>query len=143
VDELTAIAYLHPLWQLGTLVFGLVLAGIALPKVGNLNFRGRQHERLARVFLVLVLAGAVFGRLVTASYDRGVFTIPGHLFISVLIVILVTLGAIFGYQGGRKRMRTRTGMMQLHPWVLVLVLALMFAQGLLGIGAKGLRLIKF
>ncbi|MEO0107837.1 MAG: hypothetical protein ABIK62_01510 [candidate division WOR-3 bacterium] len=143
MNQLPALAYLHPIWQAGTLVFGLYIAARALPHIGDINFGARRHERQGRLFLVLVLAGVIFGKFVSASLSAGTFSIPGHSFLALLIVGLVIAGAIFGYQGGRLRLRVRTGMMQLHPWLIVLALALMLAQALMGIGNRGLRLIRF
>jgi cytochrome bd-type quinol oxidase subunit 1 len=143
MEQLPGYAYIHPIWQLVTLILGLFLAATALPNVDNPNFRVRGHERLGRIFVILVIAGAVFGKLVAASLPVGTLAIPGHRFLAAVIVGLVVIGSVFGYQGGRMRLRVRTGMMRAHPWFLVLAVALLLAQGLLGIGSRGLRLIKF
>jgi hypothetical protein len=143
VEQIPAVAYIHPIWQLAALALGLYIAAVSLPSIGNMNFKVRPHERLGRIFLIVVFAGVVFGKLVSASLPARMFSVPGHGFLSVLIIALVVLGAIFGYQGGRLRLRVRTGMMQLHPWLIVLAVALMIAQALLGLSSKGLRLIKF
>jgi hypothetical protein len=143
MEQIPGIAYLHPLWQFAALIWGLYVAALALPNIDNPNFKVRRHERHGRILLIMILAGAVFGRLSSASLPQGTFRMPGHIFMTVFIVALVIIGAIFGYQGGRLRLRTRTGMMRAHPWFVILVLALMFAQALIGIGSKGLRLIKF
>jgi hypothetical protein len=143
MERIPALAYVHPIWMAATLVLGLYLAGSALPHVGDANFKVRPHDRLGRVFLIMLFAGLVFGKLVASTLPPRTFAIPGHSFLAVVIVALIVVGAVFGYQGGRLRLRTRTGMMQVHPWLVVLTAALMIAQGLLGIGSRGLRLINF
>jgi len=143
MDRFPLYVYLHPVWQLATLAVGLYLAMTALPNVDNPNFRVRAHERLGRIFVILILAGAVFGKLVVATLPPDTLQIPGHRFLSVTIVALVIVGSIFGYQGGRLRLRVKTGMMRAHPWLLVLAVALLVGQGLLAIGSKGLKLLKF
>jgi hypothetical protein len=142
VEQIPLIAYIHPIWQAMTFAFGLFLIGNAKPGTVNPAFKARPHTRLGRIYLTLLLSGAVFGKLVSATMPAGAFPITGHTFVSVVIVALATIGAIFGYQGGRLRLRLRTGMMQWHPWLLVMATALILGQGLLGIGAKGLRLLK-
>lgn len=137
------IVYLHPFWQLLTIALGMYLILSALPKVDNPAFRVRTHERLGRVFLIFALAGAVFGKIIVAGLPPGTFAIPGHRFLAIVIVILVITGAIFGYQGGRLRLRTKTNMMRAHPWLILLAVALMIGQGLLAMGSKGLKLIRF
>jgi uncharacterized membrane protein YidH (DUF202 family) len=141
MEHFPAIVYLHPVWQFLTFVFGLYLSAVGLKNVENPNFSVRKHKRLGRIFLIMILAGAVFGKVVAATLPLGTFRMPGHLFLAVLITILVIVGSVFGYQGERKRLRVRTTMMQLHPWFFVTVTALVFGQFILGL--RALRIIKF
>jgi hypothetical protein len=143
MERLPLYVYIHPVWQLATLVVGLIVAATALPNVDNPNFRVRQHERLGRILMILLLAGAVFGKLVVTTLPPGTFQIPGHRFVGSAIVILSVIGAIFGYQGGRLRLRTRTAAMRAHPWFIILAVALIIGQGIAAMGTKGLRFIKF
>ena len=46
--------------------------------------------------IALVLVGTVFGKLVDALLPPDTFHIPGHQFLAVVIVALVTVGAVFG-----------------------------------------------
>jgi hypothetical protein len=120
--------YAHAAWQFATFVFGVYLSAQSLRSDDNPDFSVRRHKRVARIFLIAVLAGAVFGRLLEASLPVGTIHAPGQLFLSVLIVALAIGGAIFGIQGERKRLRVKTTMMQAHPWVFILLTALIFGQ---------------
>jgi uncharacterized membrane protein YozB (DUF420 family) len=141
MEHLPAFAYLHPVWQGLTLVLGMYLAATGVRNIENPNFSVRKHKRIGRIFLIMILAGAVFGKVIAASLPLGTFRMPGHVFLAVLITILTILGAVFGFQGERKRLRVRTGMMRAHPWFYVAVTALVFAQALMGL--RALRIIKF
>jgi len=141
MDRLPAFAYLHPVWQGLTLVFGLYLSATGVRNIENPNFSVRKHKRIGRIFLIMIIAGAVFGKVIAASLPLGTFRMPGHVFLAVLITILAILGAVFGFQGERKRLRVRTGMMRAHPWFFVAVTALVFAQALMGL--RALHIIKF
>lgn len=141
MEHFPAIVYLHPAWELLTLVFGVYLSAVGLRNAANPNFSVRKHKRLGRIFLIMLLAGAVFGKVVAATLPLGMFRMPGHLFLAVLITILAIVGSVFGYQGERKRLRVRTGMMQMHPWLFVTVTALVFAQLILGL--RALHIIRF
>ena len=141
MERLPFFAYVHPAWQFLTLVLGLYLSAQGLKNVENPNFSVRQHKRIARVFLIMILAGAVFGKVIAASLPSGTFRMPGHILLSVMITILAIIGAVFGFQGERKRLRVRTGTMQMHPWFFITVTALVFAQALMGL--RALHIIKF
>ena len=143
MEKVPSIAYLNVVMQAVGLAFGLFLAGTALPNMENPNFNVRRHSYVGRLYLVLVLACAVVGKLVDASLPAGTLNIPGDTFLTIGIVILATVGAVFGIEGGRVRLRTTTGMMRAHPWFLFLSVALLLAQGWMHIGNRGLKLIKF
>lgn len=141
MERLPVFAYLHPVWQFLTLILGVYLSADGLKNVENPNFSVRKHKRVARIFLIMLLAGAVFGKVVAASLPPGTFRMPGHILLSVMITILAIIGAVFGFQGERKRLRVRTGMMRAHPWFFVAITALIFAQALMGL--RALHIIKF
>jgi len=141
MERLPVFAYLHPAWQFLTLVFGIYLSAAGLKNIENPNFSVRQHKRAARIFLIMILAGAVFGKVIAASLPPGTLRMPGHVLLSVLITVLAIIGAVFGFQGERKRLRVRTGMMRAHPWFYVAITALIFAQALMGL--RALRIIRF
>jgi uncharacterized membrane protein YozB (DUF420 family) len=141
MEHLPVFAYVHPIWQLLTLALGIYLSADGLKNIENPNLSVRKHKRIARIFLVMVLAGAVFGKVIAASLPLGSFRMPGHVLLSIMITILAIIGAVFGFQGERKRLRVRTGMMRAHPWFFVAITALVFAQALMGL--RALRIIKF
>ena len=141
MEPVPAYVYIHPIWQAITFLVGLYLSAVGLRNTDNPNFSVRRHKRIGRVFLIMVIAGAIFGKLITASLPSGTLRMPGHTFLAVAVVLLVVVGAIFGYQGERKRLRVKTGMMRAHPWFIILATALIFAQGLVGL--RGLGILKF
>ena len=141
MERLPVFAYVHPVWQFLTLIFGIYLSAEGLKNIENPNFSVRKHKRLARIFLIMILAGAVFGKVIAASLPLGTFRLPGHVLLSVMITVLAIVGAVFGFQGERKRLRVRTGMMRAHPWCFITITALVFAQTLMGL--RALHILKF
>jgi hypothetical protein len=141
MERMPLFAYLHPAWHFLTLILGVYLSADGLRNIENPNFSVRKHKRVARIFLIMVLAGAVFGKVIEASLPLGTLRMPGSVLLSVLVTVLAIVGAVFGFQGERKRLRVRTGMMRLHPWFFVAITALVFAQTLLGL--RALHIIRF
>jgi uncharacterized membrane protein YozB (DUF420 family) len=135
------IVYVSQLWLFLTFVLGLFIIARGLGKSEKPEFSVRRHKRIGRLFLAMVLFGALLGKFVTASLPLGTLRMPGSTFLAVLTVVLAIVGEVFGYQGERKRLRVRTGTMQMHPWFFITVTALVFAQLILGL--RALRIIKF
>jgi len=135
------IVYISQLWLFLTFVFGLFIVSRNLGKSEKPGFSVRRHKRIGRLFLAAVIIGALLGKFVTASLPLGALRMPGSTFLAILTVVLAIIGELFGYQGERKRLRLRTGIMQMHPWFFITVTALVFGQVVLGL--RALRIIKF
>ena len=142
MDKFPLYIYANPILQFIALILGLYLASTALPKMDSMNFPVRPHERYGRLFLIVVLVEAVVGKVTYALLPTGTLSIPAQSFLSVATVALVVTGGIFGFEGGRQRLRVKTAMMSIHPWLLVIAVVMILAQTFLTIGTKGLGLIK-
>jgi len=129
------LAYLHPLWMLGSLALSLVTlrAGLALRRARRRGQKRtaeayRRHLRIAKPTLVCVSLGFCFG-LASSLWLRGwsaLETVHGAIAVGALALFLAT-GAL-----GHRLERGRSRAVEWHARLAAL--AVLFAAGAIGTG---------
>lgn len=128
MPDVPGFVYLYPCWLLLSFVLGLYLSAIGIQNLDKPKFPLKRYKGLSTFFMIATIVGVAFGKLITALLPAGTLRVSGQMVLSVMTVVLVIVGVIFGIRGMRKWPRVKTSSMRAHPWFLVMITALIFAQ---------------
>jgi hypothetical protein len=123
--------YIHPLFALAALALGLVTGQTSLSKLTHWDFPLRTQRYRSVFFFLMTVVNFVLGLIVaTELRGHGFRTrLTGHTPLAVVTMVLAMLAAIVTFTRGRSG--EVSGMMRLHPLLVVAALALIFTSGML------------
>ncbi len=128
-------AFIHPIWQIATFIIGIYNTHIGMGKKSIVKaFPLKRHRTFGWIFLILVILGALIGKLVNNSLIKHNINLklPGHQFIGFIVILLVTLGVIFSELGITNREKYAS-ILKWHPWLNIMALGFLTAQAFIGI----------
>ncbi|MBS4014873.1 MAG: hypothetical protein KGZ86_00305 [Candidatus Latescibacteria bacterium] len=121
--------FIHPIWQLIALYFGIKTLAIGFGRAQTWTFPIRKHRVLGLFFITMSIVGSVIGGQVNLALAKisEPIVLPGHRLLAYLIIGFIILITISGFirQAHSHRLRW---LQALHGWFGVLALGLIFAQ---------------
>jgi heme A synthase len=128
-------AFLHPIWQIGVFILGVLVAHIGMQKKSLVKaFPLKRHRTLGWIFLILIVLGAFLGKVINNNLKAHAIQLKlsGHQPIGIIIIGLVALAIIFSEVGITNRKKF-AGILGWHPWLNILALGFLVAQAFIGI----------
>ncbi|MCX8014642.1 MAG: hypothetical protein N2748_01355 [candidate division WOR-3 bacterium] len=126
--------FIHPLWQLVALYFGVKNLYQGFNRDTSLVFSIRKHINAGLVFITITILGYLIGHQSSkALRDLNIiFVIKGHRLLANITLILLALILLSGFLR-KKEWRYLKWLQFLHPWFGLLTVGIIFAQLFLAI----------
>jgi len=121
--------FIHPLLAIGTLAVGLVTGQVSLTNINDWNFPMRRQRYRSIVFFLMCVANFLIG-LGAAALIRGhggKVKLAGHMPLAVIAMIFSLAAALVTFT--KSRPGDLSGLMRLHPVLIVVSLAVIFTMG--------------
>ena len=115
-----ASAFIHPIWILSALVFGVAAGYLGLLRYLQVKGKGallpgrfnlRAHITFGAIYFILLVSGFLWG-LWTAGHFRGAIARGPHFYLGLAIIILYAIGAVIG-------IRLKRGVKARRKWAFI------------------------
>ena len=126
--------FIHPLFALATMAFGVRVAQTSMSKVDTWDFPLRRVRSRSVVYFLLCVANLVLGYLVGAALSgRGVdVKLTAHVPLAIVAVALALVAAVIGFTRSRVPGQGPP-LMKFQGWLLAVSLAAILTMGFTGL----------
>jgi hypothetical protein len=125
--------FIHPALAVGTLAYGLVTGQTSLSRINDWNFPLRRQRYRSVVFFLMCVGNFIIGLLATALIRGrgGTVKLTAHTLLAAIVLAFALLAALVPF--ARSRPGEISGLMRLHPVLIIVCLAVIFTMGFIAL----------
>ncbi len=126
--------FIHPVFAVLTLVYGIVTARISLGSPEDWNFPLRRVRTRSVVYFLFCVANLVMGLMISSALrGRGVdVDLTFHVPLAVAALVLALLASLATFTRSRKPGEL-SSFMRFHGWIIAVSLAAILTMGFIGL----------
>lgn len=125
--------FIHPVFAIVTLVYGLQTAQVSLTKLNDWDFPLRRQRSRSIIFFVLCVANFIVGLLaaILIRGGGGKIKLAGHVPLAVVAMVFSMFAALVTFT--RSKPGDLSNLMRMHPVLVLVALACIFTMGFIAV----------